>query len=189
MKIEEKKISTLKPYENNPRKNDAAVPAVKASIEAFGFDTPVIIDHDGVIITGHTRLKAAKQLGLETVPTITADDLTEEQVRAFRLADNKTAESEIDEQILADELAELDDVNMEAFGFIPELKITEQIEETQQAGVWKAIMTAEQKATVDRAFQYLPEIPKSILGNTNRAGNQLYTLVKIWAERRENARA
>ena len=127
MKITEKKISSIKPYENNPRKNDAAVPAVKASIEAFGFDTPVVIDQDGVVITGHTRLKAAKKLGLKTVPTITADDLTEEQARAFRLADNKTAESELDSQILEDELAALDGIDMEAFGFIPDFSKYEDI--------------------------------------------------------------
>lgn len=188
MKVTEKKISALTPYENNPRKNDAAVPAVKASIREFGFDTPLVIDKDGVIVTGHTRLKAAKALGMKTVPTVTADDLTEEQIRAFRLADNKTAEGELDSQILADELATLDGIDMEAFGFIPEFSAAEPAEEVQAAFIWKAVMTSSQREIIDRAFQLLPEIPKEVCGNVNKNGNKLYTLAKIWMERQGNAR-
>lgn len=92
MKIEELKIEDIVPYENNPRNNDEAVPAVAKSIEEFGFKVPIVIDKNNVIIAGHTRLRAAESLGLKKVPCIRADDLTEEQVKAFRLADNKTAE-------------------------------------------------------------------------------------------------
>ena len=88
----ETSINELIPYENNPRNNDGAVEAVAASIRAFGFKVPIIADKNNVIVAGHTRLKAAKLLGLKKVPVIKADDLTDEQVRAFRLADNKTAE-------------------------------------------------------------------------------------------------
>lgn len=91
MQIEEMRVADLIPYENNPRKNDEAVEAVAASIKEFGFKVPIIVDADNVIIAGHTRLKAAQLLGMETVPVIRADDLTDEQVKAFRLADNKTA--------------------------------------------------------------------------------------------------
>ena len=77
-----KKISELKDYENNPRKNDKAVDAVANSINSFGFKVPVIIEPDGTIIAGHTRVKASKKLGLEEVPCIIADDLTEDQVNA-----------------------------------------------------------------------------------------------------------
>lgn len=85
--------SELKPYENNPRFNDEAVNMVAKSIEDFGFKNPIIVDKDMVIIAGHTRLKAAEKLGLEEVPVIIADDLTQDQANALRLVDNKTAEA------------------------------------------------------------------------------------------------
>jgi ParB/RepB/Spo0J family partition protein len=100
----------LVPYENNPRDNSDAVAKVAASIKEFGFKNPIVISEDRVIIAGHTRLLAAESLGLEEVPTIQVSDLSEEQVRAFRIADNKTAEYSIwDEQMLADELVKLED--------------------------------------------------------------------------------
>ena len=92
MKVEEMKLSDLKPYEKNPRKNDRAVEPVANSIKEFGFRVPLVIDKDNVIVTGHTRYKAAKKLGLKTVPCIKADDLSDEQIKAFRLADNKVGE-------------------------------------------------------------------------------------------------
>lgn len=85
-------INELIEYENNPRFNDHAVDAVAKSIRDFGFRVPIIVDKDMVIVAGHTRLKAARKLGLKTVPCIVADDLTDEQVAAFRLVDNKVAE-------------------------------------------------------------------------------------------------
>jgi site-specific DNA-methyltransferase (adenine-specific) len=122
MEIKEIKIEELKPYENNPRHNEAAVGPVANSIKEFGFKVPIIIDKDNVIIAGHTRLKAAKLLGLETVPCVIADDLTEEQAKAFRLADNKVSElAEWDFDDLEKELEELDamdlDFEMSDFGF------------------------------------------------------------------------
>ena len=92
MDIIYKKYGDLVPYENNPRKNDGAVDAVAASIKEFGWKVPVIIDKDNVVVAGHTRLKAAKQLGIEDIPCIVADDLTDDQIKAFRLADNKVSE-------------------------------------------------------------------------------------------------
>lgn len=85
-------VDSLIPYANNPRLNDNAVDAVAASIKEFGFKVPIVVDGENVIINGHTRLKAAHKLGLKQVPVIVADDLTPEQVKAFRLADNKTGE-------------------------------------------------------------------------------------------------
>lgn len=120
MKITEMKLDQLKEYANNPRNNENAVAAVAASIDTFGFKVPIVIDADGVIIAGHTRFKAAQRLGLPTVPCIIADDLTEEQIRAFRLADNKTAElAGWDFDKLDAELAELAAIefDMTAFGF------------------------------------------------------------------------
>jgi site-specific DNA-methyltransferase (adenine-specific) len=90
--IVEKRLEEIQPYENNPRRNDAAVPYVAESIRQYGFKVPIVIDKNGVIVAGHTRYLASISLGLETVPCIVADDLTDEQVREFRLVDNKTAE-------------------------------------------------------------------------------------------------
>lgn len=118
MQIFEKALSEIKPYENNPRSNDNAVPAVVASICEFGFKVPIVIDSDGVIVCGHTRYKAAQEIGLKTVPCVIADDLTPEQVKAFRLADNKTGElATWDFEKLELETAELETIELEKFGF------------------------------------------------------------------------
>jgi DNA modification methylase len=112
MKIEPRKLSDIHPYANNPRLNDAAVDAVAASIREFGFRQPLVVDTDGVIICGHTRYKAALKLGLEKVPVHVAKDLTPEQIRAYRIADNKTNElSEWDFDLLPIELADLQACN------------------------------------------------------------------------------
>ena len=119
MQIVNKKLDELREYENNPRNNDNAVAAVAASIKEFGFKVPIVVDAAGVIIAGHTRAKAAARLGLQTVPCIVADDLTEDQIRAFRLADNKTGElAGWDFEKLEAELAQLQEMDMSAFGFI-----------------------------------------------------------------------
>lgn len=134
MKIEEMRIGELVPYENNPRKNDAAVDAVAASIREFGFKVPIIVDKDGVIVAGHTRLKAAEKLGMKTVPVIRADDLTDEQIRAFRLADNKTGEiAEWDFEKLKEELNEIQAIDMEEFGFMVN-EIAKMKEKTEEDG-------------------------------------------------------
>ena len=118
MDIKTLNINDLKPYEKNPRKNDEAVKYVAESIKQFGFKVPIVIDKDHVIVAGHTRWKAAKKLGLSEVPCIIADDLTEEQIKAFRLADNKVAEkAEWDFELLAEELDDLFDFDMSVFGF------------------------------------------------------------------------
>ncbi|MCC7408096.1 MAG: ParB N-terminal domain-containing protein [Phycisphaeraceae bacterium] len=106
--VELRQIDDIRPYERNPRINDQAVDAVAASLAQFGFRQPIVVDADGVIIAGHTRWKAAKKLGLARVPVHVAVDLTPEQVRAYRIADNKSAElAEWDLEILPIELAEL----------------------------------------------------------------------------------
>lgn len=118
MQIITKKLSELRPYTNNPRKNDHAVDAVANSIREFGFKVPVVIDKNGEIIAGHTRLKAAKKLKMKEIPCIIADDLTEEQIRAFRIADNKVGElADWDFEALNIELDEITDIDMEQFGF------------------------------------------------------------------------
>lgn len=120
MNVQQVKIVKVKPYDKNPRKNKAAVDYVANSIKEFGFQQPIVVDKDMVVIAGHTRLKAAKKLKLKEVPVVIADNLTEEQVKAYRLADNKTAEkAEWDFDLLTDELLSLQelDFDMEQFGF------------------------------------------------------------------------
>lgn len=110
----------ITPYHNNPRKNEKAVPYVMESIQKFGFKVPIIIDKDNIIVTGHTRYKAALKLGLKEIPCIKADDLTPEQIKAFRLADNKTGEfATWDADKLLEELGDLEALNfdLEAIGF------------------------------------------------------------------------
>lgn len=118
MKIVDKPIEWLRPYENNPRNNEQAVEAVANSINEFGFKVPIVATIDGEIVNVHTRFKAAKFLRLKTVPVLIADDLTEEQIKAFRLADNKTGElADWDVELLYSELDELTGFDMTMFGF------------------------------------------------------------------------
>ena len=119
MKIQDLDIKSIKAYSKNPRKNDAAVDAVAASIREFGWKQPLVIDPTTMeIVAGHTRYKAAKKLGCKTVPCVMADDLTAEQIKAYRLADNKTAElAEWDFDLLGDELGGIEDIDMAEFGF------------------------------------------------------------------------
>ena len=119
MKVETVSIDRIKPYENNPRNNDYAVDAVANSIKEFGWQQPIVVDNDRVIIAGHTRYRAAKQLKLKEVPIVVADKLTKEQVNAYRLADNKVGElANWDTKKLDDELQNLlDQIDMTDFGF------------------------------------------------------------------------
>ena len=134
MEIINLKINDIKPYENNPRVNDQAVDKVAASIQEFGFNSPIVVDKDLVIINGHTRHKAAKKLGLEEVPVLIVENLTEEQVRAYRIADNKTAEySKWDYEKLIQEIQELQEANydleMTGFDEVECLKMIEDLSE------------------------------------------------------------
>lgn len=118
MQIKMVPIADIIPYENNPRKNTDAVQYVKNSIKEFGFRIPMVLDAENVIVCGHTRFLAAQELGMTEVPCTYADDLTEEQIKAFRLADNKTAEmSAWDFEKLELELSELPGIDMSDFGF------------------------------------------------------------------------
>ena len=126
MQIINKKIDELKPYLNNPRFNDDAVEYVANSIKEFGFKVPIVIDKNNEIVAGHTRYKASQELGLDEVPCIVADDLTDEQIKAFRLADNKVSEkAEWNLELLEEELENID-LDMEQYGFD---KVIEELEE------------------------------------------------------------
>ena len=117
MKIVNKNISDIKPYENNPRINVDSVDKVANSIKEFGYRVPIIIDKNNVIVAGHTRLLAAEKLGITEIPCIVADDLTEQQINAFRLVDNKTTEfSDWDYEKLKEELYALD-MDLSEYGF------------------------------------------------------------------------
>lgn len=157
MNIVEKNINDIIPYEKNPRKNNDAVPYVAESIKQFGFKVPIVIDKNNVIVAGHTRYKAAKKLGLNEVPCIVADDLTEEQIKAFRLADNKVAEkAEWDFDLLEDELQDLMQFDMSVFGFEDEEEQEEELE-----------------AEEDGYDEEIPEEPKSRQGDIYRLGKHI----------------
>ena len=157
MQIIEKNINDIIMYKNNPRKNDEAVPYVAESIKQFGFKVPIIIDSNNIIVCGHTRYKAAKRLKLKTVPCIIADDLSDEQIKAFRLADNKVAEfAEWDLELLKTELEEIADINMSEFAF----------DLDDLMGIEK-----EQEVVEDDFEEDLPENPISKVGDIYQLGN------------------
>lgn len=115
--IIQKDITEIIPYDKNPRNNEQAVDKVANSIREFGFKVPIVVDKYNVVVCGHTRLKAAKKLGLAEVPCVYADDLTEQQIKAFRIADNKVSElASWDNITLAQELEEITDLDMSEFG-------------------------------------------------------------------------
>lgn len=132
LKIVYMDINDLQMYENNPRKNSDAVQYVANSIQQFGFKNPIIIDKNNMIVCGHTRYKAARRLKMAKVPCIMADDLSEDQIRAFRLADNKVAEMATwDYDRLEQEFALLDPLEFDIadFGFFPNYEPDEDEEE------------------------------------------------------------
>jgi site-specific DNA-methyltransferase (adenine-specific) len=151
MDIQLKKLSEIKPYEKNPRKNDEAVKYVAESIKQFGFKVPIVIDRGGIIVAGHTRYKAAKKLKLAEVPCIVADDLNDEQIKAFRLADNKVAEkAEWDFDLLDAELDDILDIDMESLGF----EFEEETEPTEvEEDDFEAELPVEPKAKLGDIYQ------------------------------------
>lgn len=161
MEIVKKKVKDLIPYQNNPRKNDEAVDYVAASIKEFGFKVPIIIDQNNEIVAGHTRLKAAKKLHLKEVPCIVADDLNEDQIKAFRLADNKVSEqSEWDLNLLDLELDTIK-LNMEPFGFtLPKLIEPEEEKENERTRTIDAYNLADYNEKMTEGFYQMPIILK-----------------------------
>ena len=152
MNIKMLKLSDIKPYEKNPRKNNEAVKYVAESIKEFGFKVPIVIDKNNVIIAGHTRYKAAKRLKMKEVPTIIADDLTDEQVKAFRLADNKVAEkSEWDFDLLPLEINDIVNIDMGTFGF--DLDFSEGVEEQVREDDFEIEPPKEPKAKLGDIYQ------------------------------------
>lgn len=181
MQIIEKDPAELIPYEKNPRYNDNAVPAVAASIKQFGFKVPIIIDENNIIIAGHTRLKAAQQLGLDKVPCVIADDLTDAQIKAYRLADNKVGElAEWNDDFMFLELQELDalGVDMLQFGFEDfispdEFGDTFELPDGEKPEICTMTFTlhAEQKSLIEYAMSLVEDDVQETFGNTNKEGN------------------
>lgn len=143
MEIVIKKLSEIKPYPGNPRVNDYAVNAVANSIREFGFKNPIIVDRNNIIVAGHTRYKAAMKLNLSTVPCVVATDLTDEQIKAYRLADNSTASlSEWDDDLLKLELGDIS-FDMTDFGmFLDEIEDTKKARESQSLDIPKMELRA-----------------------------------------------
>lgn len=194
MEIVNKHLSELTPYENNPRLNDDAVDGVAESIKQFGFKVPMVIDANGVIVCGHTRYKAAKQLGLDAVPCVVADDLTDDQIKAFRLADNKVAEAaRWDFESLDLELEDID-IDMSDFGFeiINGDDFNTEFELApgeKDPIVTMSITLADDEAEVVKdainKMKHMPvyaeyENPK----NKNSNGKALFLVVKEWVQQR-----
>lgn len=163
MNVEYWKTEDVKPYENNPRINDGAVEATANSIKEFGWKQPIVVDKEGVIIAGHTRLKAAKKLGMEEIPVLVAKDLSSEQADAYRLADNKTGEiSEWNMDMLGDELSQIEDIDMTDFGFDDEdLELQDEDLELQDENT---------DAEDDEFDGEIPENPTSKVGDIYKLG-------------------
>lgn len=189
MKVIMRSIADVIPYENNPRVNDKAVEAVAASLKEFGFKQPIVVDSAGVIVVGHTRLKAAKLLGMDKVPVVVADDLTDEQIKAYRLADNKTAElAEWDFGKLQEEMDALKDVDMSVFGFIDESEFYGEdftLDDSDKSEFVTMTLTLHEKQAdaIKAAMDAVGE-PRETFGNTNSHGNAIYEVVMEWAEQR-----
>lgn len=188
-------VDRPKPYAKNPRRNDAAVEKVAASIREFGWAQPIVVDGDGVVIIGHTRLKAAKKLGLKTVPVLVRADLTPEQVAALRLADNKTAElAEWDEPLLAAELdALVGAVDMEQFGFLSVSPDDFGTDFSLPQGEVKEYsitvdVAAEQKQIIMDAIDALGGDYGETYGNKQKVGNALAAICRAFLESREEDR-
>ena len=209
MNIIKMKVEELIPYINNPRNNENAVDKVASSIAEFGFKNPIFIDKNNVVVNGHTRLLASKKIGLKEVPCIVIDDLTDTQIKAFRIADNKTSEyAEWDEELLKIELEQLEDMNfnLEYTGFdmddieqmlnlgfdysedefgedfeLPsgDKNPIQQISFTLHDNQAELIL----KAMEDIEYKYSDDEIETF-GNKNKKGNLLYMVVKEWAEQK-----
>lgn len=192
MNIVEKRLDQIQPYENNPRKNDNAVPYVAESIKRYGFKVPIIIDKDGVIVAGHTRYLASIELGLETVPCIVADDLTDEEIKEFRLVDNKVAEfAGWDFNLLDAELQELDFDGFD-FGFDADIYDEDygtdfELPDGEKADICQITfyLHEEQAELIRYAMSIVENEVHETFGNKNKHGNELYEVVRQWAEQRK----
>ena len=193
MEIKMVKVEDLTPYENNPRLNDSAVDYVANSIKEFGFKVPIVVDKNNVIVAGHTRLKASKKLGLKEVPIIVADDLNDEQIKAFRLADNKVSEqANWDYNLLDLELDDIATLNMEDFGFAPSILDSDaygedfELPDGDKSNLEQITftLTNEQASLIRDALDMVKDEITETFGNENKNGNAIYEVVRQWVEQR-----
>lgn len=201
MNIKEIKISEIKAYINNAKTHDEKqIGMIAESIKAFGFRQPLVIDRNNEIVVGHGRFYAAKKLGLLTVPCEYADDLTDDQIKAYRLADNKLNESPWDFDLVDAELASISDefdLDMSAFGFniddeFADIKADDfgedfELRDTESDYHQKSfIFSTEQLAIIEQAMESVKDELAETYGNTNKSGNELFTVVVQWAEQRKS---
>lgn len=166
MKVQNVSIQDVKPYEHNPRDNDAAVGGVAESLQQFGWQQPIVVDKNHVIIVGHTRYKAAKRLGMKQVPVVVADKLTLEQVKAYRLADNKTGENAVwNNKALLKELNELDDSKLftgfktsEIFQDVLDESDNSPVDENDNGVTYSVSMKTQNKETYERVKHFIDEV-------------------------------
>jgi ParB-like chromosome segregation protein Spo0J len=191
MQIVYKKIDDLIPYINNPRKNDDAVDKVASSIKHFGFKVPIVIDQQNEIVAGHTRLKAAKKLGLKEVPCVVAHDLDDNQIKAFRLADNKVSEvASWDDELLGIEMFSINDIDLKEFGFDIydesqfglEFELPDGDKEPFQQMTF--MLANEQAELIKDALKNAKDEKYDDFGNSNTNGNALYRIVREWVEQK-----
>lgn len=195
MQIIQKKLADIVPYANNTKKHDETqIKNVAESIKKYGWVQPIVIDNDGTIVIGHCRALAAEKLGIEEVPCVVVTDLTEEEINALRIVDNKTNESPWDFDLLSAELPEIDlsdfefdfefggeDYSPDDFGEEFSLADGEKPEICQMTFT----LHTRQKELIEHAIQQVKENVSETFGNTNANGNGLYEVVRQWAERKK----
>lgn len=197
MQIIQKKLADIVPYANNAKKHDETqIKNVAESIKKYGWVQPIVIDDDGTIVIGHCRALAAEKLGIEEVPCVVVSDLTEEEINALRIVDNKTNESPWDMDLLSAELPEIDlsdfefdfefefggeDYSPDDFGEEFSLADGDKPEICQMTFT----LHARQKELIEHAIQQVKENVSETFGNTNANGNGLYEVVRQWAERKK----
>jgi hypothetical protein len=198
MNIVYKAPCELKPYDKNAKKHDELqVANVAESIRQYGFVQPIVIDRNNVVVVGHCRLLASKKLQLRSVPCVCVDELTEEQVRALRIVDNKTNESPWDFGFLADDLVDLsldgfsfdfnfdmdsgEDYSPDEFGDEFSLATGDKPEICQMTFT----LHQRQKELIEYAISVSKEYIEETFGNTNANGNALYEVVRQWVEQRK----
>lgn len=187
MDIRTVNIKDIRPYPNNPRKNDGAVAAVAESIKQCGYCSPIVVDEDMVVLAGHTRLKAVKRLGWTECEVCVREGLTEEQKRKYRLLDNKTNElAAWDDELLAQELMDLD---FAGFDFdwgvedCDEFGVDFSLPDGDKPEICQMTFTLHQrqKELIEYALSCVGDGITETFGNTNKNGNALYEVVRQWA--------
>ena len=195
MQIIQKKLADIVPYANNTKKHDETqIKNVAESIKKYGWVQPLVIDNDGTIVIGHCRALAAEKLGIEEVPCVVVSDLTEDEINALRIVDNKTNESPWDFDLLSAELPEIDlsdfefDFDFDGEDYSPDDFGEEfSLADGDKPEICQMTFTlhTRQKELIEHAIQQVKENVSETFGNTNANGNGLYEVVRQWAERKK----